>query len=210
MYWPWGLVLDPLTRVEKAVPSSGAVAGCYVRSDKMAKEGVGAAPAGEERGKIYGWTGIERRNSRAVRDLLYPEGINPIAQFPESGVVIMGQRTLEQDATSTDRVNGRREMIFIETSIEVSSRFVVFRPNAPETWRELERAVVPFLAAEKDKGAITDYRFQCDESTNPPAARDAHELKARVFVKLTPTAEFIGIEFVKTDSGTSFTEIYGS
>lgn len=210
LYWPWLRITDPITRVEKVVPPSGAILGCYVRNDKLAKEGVGAAPAGEERGRIYGVLGVERLNSRPVRDLVYPEGINPIAEFPESGVVIMGQRTLEQEATSTDRVNGRRELLFIETTVEVASRFVVFRPNLPETWRALERVVTPFLQGEKDKGAITDYRFQCDESTNPPDARDAHELKARVFVKLTPTAEFIGIEFVKTDSGTSFTEIYGS
>lgn len=210
LYWPWLRITDPLTRAEIVAPPSGAVLGCYVRSDKLAKEGVGAAPAGEERAVIRGVLGVERLNSRPVRDLLYPEGINPIAQFPESGVVIMGQRTLEQDAISTDRVNGRREMIFLETTIESASRFVVFRPNLPETWRELERAITPILTAERDKGAITDYRFQCDEATNPPELRSSHVLKARIFVKLTPTGEFVEIEFVKTDVGTSFTEIYGS
>ena len=208
LYWPWLRIQDPLTRVEKVVPSSGAVAGCYVRSDKVA--GVASAPAGVERGRIYGVLGVERLTQRATRDAVYPEGINVIAEFPDFGVTIWGQRTLEQLSTGVDRVNCRREMIFLETSIAQSSRFVVFRPNLPVTWRALERVVDPFLAAEKAKDAIYDYRFQCDENTNPEVSRDRNELLARVFVKLTKTAEFVEVNFVMTETSASFTEIFNS
>ena len=114
-------------------------------------------------------------------------------------------------------------MMYIEEAIAESSRFVVFEPNNPQTWRALIRLINPclrrtqpslrrgrqaFLQDVKDKGGFYDFAVQCDEETNTPAVIDRNELVARIFVKPTKTAEFIELNFVLTATGADFKEIF--
>ena len=206
LYYPWIEINDPVTGKRKLVPPSGAVAGCYARSDKKAH--VWYAPAGIDRGRIFNVLSLGYKTSRGERDVLYPEGVNVIASFPDSGINIWGQKTLQSQPSALDRVNVRRLMMFIEEAIAESSRFVVFEPNNPQTWRALIRLINPFMQDIKDKGGLYDFAVQCDEETNTPAVIDRNELVARVFVKPTKTAEFIELNFVLTATGADFKEIF--
>ena len=206
LYYPWIEINDPVTGKRKLVPPSGAVAGCYARSDK--KTHVWYAPAGIDRGRVFNALSLGYKTSRGERDVLYPEGVNVIASFPDSGINIWGQKTLQSQPSALDRVNVRRLMMFIEEAIAESSRFVVFEPNNPQTWRALIRLINPFMQDIKDKGGLYEFAVQCDEETNTPAVIDRNELVARVFVKPTKTAEFIELNFVLTATGADFKEIF--
>ena len=206
LYYPWIEINDPVTGKRKLVPPSGAVAGCYARSDK--KTHVWYAPAGIDRGRVFNALSLGYKTSRGERDVLYPEGVNVIASFHDSGINIWGQKTLQSQPSALDRVNVRRLMMFIEEAIAESSRFVVFEPNNPQTWRALIRLINPFMQDIKDKGGLYDFAVQCDEETNTPAVIDRNELVARVFVKPTKTAEFIELNFVLTATGADFKEIF--
>ena len=206
LYYPWIEINDPVTGKRKLVPPSGAVAGCYARSDK--KTHVWYAPAGIDRGRVFNALSLGYKTSRGERDVLYPEGVNVIASFPDSGINIWGQKTLQSQPSALDRVNVRRLMMFIEEAIAESSRFVVFEPNNPQTWRALIRLINPFMQDIKDKGGLYDFAVQCDEETNTPAVIDRNELMARVFVKPTKTAEFVELNFVLTATGADFKEIF--
>jgi len=208
LYWPWLRIEDPVSGHEKLVPPSGAVAGCYARNDQKAY--VWSAPAGIDRGRVFNVQGVAYLTQRADRDVLYPEGINVIAVFPDSGVNVWGQKTLLQQPSAADRVNVRRLMIYMERAVGDSSRFVTFEPNHPRTWRALLRLINPFLQDVKSNGGVYDYRVQCDAETNPPAVQDRNEIVARVFVKPTKTAEFVELNFVMTDTGSSFKEIFNA
>ena len=205
LYYPWIEVQDPATGKRKRIPPSGAVAGCFARSDR--KAGVWQAPAGIDRGRIVGALALGYVTSRGERDVLYPEGVNAIVSFPDTGIHVWGQKTLQSQPSALDRVNVRRLMIYIEEAIAESSRFVVFEPNNPQTWRALVRLIHPFLEDLRGKGGLVDFAVQCDEETNTPAAIDRNELVARVFVKPTRTAEFIELHFVLTATGADFREI---
>ena len=205
LYYPWIEVTDPVTGKRKRVPPSGAVAGCFARSDQ--KAGVWQAPAGIDRGRIVGALALGYPTSRGERDVLYPEGVNAIVSFPDSGIHVWGQKTLQSQPSALDRVNVRRLMIYIEEAIAESSRFVVFEPNNPQTWRALVRLIHPFLEELRGQGGLVDFAVQCDEETNTPAAIDRNQLVARVFVKPTRTAEFIELHFVLTTTGADFREI---
>jgi len=207
LYYPWLEISDPMTAQKKLVPPSGAVAGCYARNDE--KSHVWYAPAGIDRGRIFGALSVGYKTSRGERDLLYPEGVNVIAVFPDTGINIWGQRTLQVQPSALDRVNVRRLMMYMEEAIAESSRFVVFESNNEQTWRALKRLINPFLQDIKEKGGLYDFAVQCDEETNTPAVRDRHEIVCRVFVKPTKTAEFVELNFVMTDTGSDFKEIYG-
>ena len=205
LYYPWLEIQDPLTSKSKLIPPSGAVAGCIARSDQ--KTQVWYAPAGTDRGRIFGILGLAYKTSQGERDTLYPSGVNVIASFTDSGVNIWGQRTLQSQPSATDRINVRRLMMYMEKAISQSSRFVVFEPNHQQTWRSLARTVEPFLQDIKIKGGLYDFAFQCDEETNTPAVIDRNEMIARVFVKPTRTAEFIELNFILTSSGADFSEV---
>ena len=158
LYYPWIEVHDPASGKRKRIPPSGAVAGCFARSDR--KAGVWHAPAGIERGRIAGALALGYPTSRGERDVLYPEGVNPIVSFPDTGINIWGQKTLQAQASAFDRVNVRRLLIYIEEAIAESSRFVVFEPNNPQTWRALVRLIHPFLEDIRDKGGLVDFAVQ--------------------------------------------------
>jgi len=206
LYYPWLEVSDPVTSRKKYIPPCGAVAGCCARSDR--KTYVWCAPAGIDRGRIFNAVSVAYRTSRGERDVLYPEGINVIAVFPDTGINIWGQRTLQSQPSAVDRVNVRRSMMYMEEAISESSRFVVFEPNNPQTWRALGRLIKPFLQDIKEKGGLYDYAFQCDEETNTAAVIDMNQMITRIFVKPTKTAEFVELNFILTDSGANFSEIF--
>ena len=205
LYYPWLDISDPLTSQRKLIPPSGAVCGCYARSDQ--KTHVWYAPAGIDRGRIFNALGLGYKTSRAERDVLYPEGINVIASFPDSGINIWGQKTLQSQPSALDRVNVRRLMMHIEEAIAESSRFVVFEPNNPQTWRALARLINPFLQNIRENGGLYEYAVQCDEETSTPAHIDRNELVCRVFVKPTKTAEFVELNFILVSTGGNFSEI---
>jgi len=205
LYYPWLEISDPVNSRKKLVPPCGAVAGCIARSDQ--KTNVWNAPAGIDRGRIFNTLSLAYKTSRGERDVLYPEGVNVIAVFPDTGINIWGQKTLQSQPSAVDRINVRRLMMFMEEAISESSRFVVFEPNHPQTWRALGRLINPFLQDIKDKGGLYDFAFQCDEETNTPAVIDRNEMVARVFVKPTKTAEFIELNFILTATSADFKEI---
>lgn len=205
LYYPWLEISDPMTARKKNIPPSGAVAGCCARTDQ--KTQVWWAPAGIDRGRIFNALTVAYKTSRGERDVLYPEGVNPIAVFPDTGINIWGQKTLQSQPSAVDRINVRRLMMYIEEAISESSRFVVFEPNNPQTWRALGRLINPFLQDIKEKGGLYDYAFQCDEETNTPVVIDRNEMMARVFVKPTKTAEFIELNFILSGTGAVFSEL---
>ncbi len=205
LYYPWLEISDPLTGKTKLVPPTGAVAGCIARSDQ--KTDVWYAPAGIDRGRVFNALSLAYKTSRGERDVLYPEGVNLIASFPDTGINIWGQKTLQSQPSATDRINVRRLMMYVEAAISQSSRFVVFEPNNSQTWRALVRLITPFLQNIKSKGGFYDFRVQCDEESNPPSVIDRNEMVCRVFVKPTKTAEFVELNFILTATAANFREV---
>ena len=214
LYYPWQRITDPLTGREMTIPPSGIVAGIYARTDQKAH--VWSAPAGIDRGRVFNVLGPAYKTSKGEMDVLYPEGINCITAFADGGTTVWGQKTLTYEVSAVDRVNVRRLMMYIEEAIGESSRFVVFQPNLPQTWRALIRLINPFLKDIQDNGGLyphdgqNGFRVQCDEETNTPAVIDRNEMITRIFVKPTKTAEFVELNFVMAGTNTNFDEIFKS
>lgn len=205
LYNSWLQITDPLTGKAKDIPAVGAISGRIAYSDQ--KAGVWAAPAGIDRGKLVNVNALTYSASQTERDVLYPEGVNCLAELEDAGICIWGQKTLQQRGSDTDRINVRRLMMYIEKAISASSRYVVFEPNDPATWRALVRLITPFLQRIKDGRGLYDFRVQCDAELNTPEVRDRHELVCRVGVQPTQTAEFIEEIFTLTPTGGSFVQV---
>jgi phage tail sheath protein FI len=168
------------------------------------------APAGFNRGGLTdGAAGIpivnvtERLTSKQ-RDTLYESRINPIASFPSTGIVVFGQKTLQERPSALDRINVRRLVIFLKKQISILSTQVLFEQNVQATWDRFKSLIEPFLANVKTDFGITDYRLILDETTTTPDLIDQNVLYAKIMVKPARAIEFIAIDFVIASTGASF------
>ena len=105
-YWPWVQTNDPATGKNVWVPASTMMPGVYAFNDAAGEPWF--APAGINRGGMNTVIRVEQKLSQSNRDTLYAGKVNPIATFPGNGVVVYGQKTLQQKASALDRVNVRR------------------------------------------------------------------------------------------------------
>ncbi len=101
-YWPWVKTIDPNTANQVWVPASVVVPGVYAFNDNVSAPWF--APAGVNRGVLTTAVQAERVLTQGNRDTLYQANINPIATFPNTGVVVFGQKTLQKKASSLDRI----------------------------------------------------------------------------------------------------------
>jgi hypothetical protein len=207
-FYPWVQTRDEDTGRLLWVPPSVAMMG--VLASSQASSELWFAPAGFNRGGLSeGAAGIpvtsvsERVTSRE-RDVLYDANINPIASFPSSGIVVFGQKTLQQRRSALDRINVRRLVIYLKKQISVLSTQVLFEQNVEATWNRFIGLIDPLLANVKSRFGLTDYRLILDESTTTPDLIDQNILYAKIMVKPARAIEFIAIDFVIMSTGASF------
>ena len=207
-FYPWVQTRDESTGILLWIPPSVAMLG--VLASSQAKSHVWFAPAGFNRGGLTeGAAGIPvtsviRRLTSKNRDTLYDNRINPIASFPSTGIVVFGQKTLQQRQSALDRINVRRLVIFLKKQISILSAQILFEQNVEATWTRFKSLIEPFLANVKTQFGITDYRLILDESTTTPDLIDQNILYAKIMVKPARAIEFIAIDFVITSTGASF------
>ena len=168
------------------------------------------APAGFNRGGLTDGaagipiTQVSERLSSKDRDTLYEARINPIASFPSEGIVVFGQKTLQERPSALDRINVRRLVIFLKKQISILSTQVLFEQNVEATWNNFRALIRPLLASVQTRLGITDYKLILDSTTTTPDLIDQNILYAKIMVKPARAIEYIAIDFVIASSGASF------
>lgn len=210
-YYPAVQIQDNLNNGERVwVPSSVAGVGAMAQSD--ASSDLWFAPAGFNRGGLGNLGGrsgprviqARQRLDASERDKLYEVNINPIATFPNEGVVVFGQKTLQQTPSALDRINVRRLMIFLKAEIGKVARNLLFDNNVESTWARFRSQAEPILSDVKSKFGLTDYRLVLDGTTTTPDLIDRNIMYAKIFLKPARAIEYIAIDFVITRTGAEF------
>ena len=207
-YYPWIQIRDTKSDRLLWAPPSIAALGTFGSSE--AKSELWFAPAGFNRGGLSaGSAGIpvvqvSERLTSAQRDKLYENNINPIAKFPAEGIVIFGQKTLQQTQSALDRINVRRLMVFIKKEISRIAATLLFDQNTAVTWSRFTGQVEPFLSSVKTRFGVSDFKVVLDETTTTPDLIDRNVMYAKIFIKPTRAIEFIAIDFVIARTGASF------
>ena len=207
-FYPWVQTRDAQTGQLLWIPPTVAMAGVLASSQAAAD--VWFAPAGFNRGGLSDGAagipvvGVTERLVSKDRDILYEARINPIASFPSSGIVVFGQKTLQERQSALDRINVRRLVIYLKKQISILSTQVLFEQNVPATWNRFKSLVEPFLGNVKTQFGITDYRLILDESTTTADLIDQNILYAKIMVKPARAIEYIAIDFVIASTGASF------
>ena len=202
VYYPWVKVLDTAQNKPVLVPPSVIVPGAIAASDNIAAEWF--APAGLNRGVLGNVIEAKVRLNQAERDTLYNDKINPIATFPQTGVCIWGQKTLQSRSTALDRINVRRLMIALKKFIASSSRYLVFEQNTQATRNRFLNIVNPYLESVQQRQGLYAFRVQMDENNNTPDVIDRNQLVGQIFLQPTKTAEFIILDFNVLPTGATF------
>jgi len=207
-FYPWVQTVDRTTGQALWVPPTVAMMGVLGSSERTSA--VWFAPAGFNRGGLSNGaaglpiSGVSERLSSKDRDTLYEARINPIASFPSEGIVVFGQKTLQERESALDRINVRRLVIYLKKQISILSTQVLFEQNVEATWNNFKGLIEPLLATVKTGLGITDYRLILDSSTTTPDLVDRNILYAKIMVKPARAIEYIAIDFVVASSGASF------
>ena len=200
-YWPWLKTFSTYDAKDRWYDPTIFGARSMVYTDAVGETWF--APAGYVRGKLTKPSDVEVIVNQGDRDSMYSGGntINPIVNFPQQGVTVWGQRTMQKNPSALDRINVRRLMIFLRKLILSSTRQFVFEPNDPFTWSQIVGVLAPALGDIKSRRGIIDYKVICDETTNTPVRIDRNELWCKVLVKPTKTAEMLIFELNLTSQG---------
>ena len=205
LYFPWLQIFDQFSGQTIYIPPSGHVSAVYARTANVAEQWF--APAGLTRGRILTALDTEVDLTQGERDLLYGYGnaVNPIVNFPQDGITVWGQRTLQRASTALDRVNVRMLLIFIKKNALQFLRQFVFEPNDATTRAQVVNVSNPFLAEIQARRGLTGFEVVCDERNNTAERIDRNELHVAYFLKPTRAAEFIQLNLVVLRTEASFT-----
>jgi phage tail sheath protein FI len=198
---------DKYNDIFRYIPLNGDIAGLCVRTD--AQRDPWFSPAGFNRGQIKNVVKLAYNPKQADRDLLYKNGINPVATFPGQGTVLYGDKTALSKPSAFDRINVRRLFIVLEKAISTAAKFSLFELNDEFTRAQFVSLVEPFLRDVQGRRGIYDYRVVCNETNNTGEVIDRNEFVGDIYVKPAKSINFIQLNFVAVRSGVAFDEVVG-
>ena len=201
-YYPWIKTIDINTNKLISVPPSVLLPGVFAANDRVAAEWF--APAGLNRGGLIGAVSVLNRLTQSEKDTLYEGKVNPIVQFPGQGIVVFGQKTLQDKPSALDRINVRRLLLTVRKYIASTSRYLVFEQNTSTTRNRFLNIVNPYLESIQQRQGLYAFRVVMDESNNTPDVIDRNILRGAIYLQPTKTAEFIQIDFNILPTGASF------
>lgn len=201
IYYPWIQIRDTANNQNVYIPPTAEVVKSIAYNDNVAFPWF--APAGLQRG-VTDAKKARRKLSQDERDTLYAGRINPMATFPDVGVAIFGQKTLQNKQSSLDRVNVRRLLLQLKVLISNVAIRLVFEQDDQTTIDNFLNKVNPILETVKRERGLEKFQVKMDDTNNTPETRDRNELYGEISIVPTKSVEFIGLQFTISPSGASF------
>ena len=201
-------MFDRFANTFRYVPLNGDIAGLCARND--ANNFPWFSPAGTNRGAILNAVKLAYTPSKAQRDRLYSNRVNPVIFSPGAGIVLFGDKTGFGKSSAFDRINVRRLFIYLEDAISAAAKDQLFEFNDEITRTNFVNIVEPFLRDVQAKRGIFEFVVVCDETNNTAAIIDNNEFVADIYIKPARSINFIGLTFVATRTGVSFDEVIGN
>lgn len=189
------------------VPLNGDIAGLCAATDNLRDPWW--SPAGLQRGNVKNVIRLAFNPSKTDRDILYPQGVNPVVAFPGQGVILFGDKTFLNFSSAFDRINVRRLFIVLEKAISAAAKTSLFEFNDQFTRAQFVALIEPFLRTVKGRRGITDYKVICDTTNNTPFVVDANQFVGDIYIKPARSINFIQLNFVAVRTGVDFTTVVG-
>jgi len=200
VYYPWAYTTDLLGN-NIVVPPSHIMLRTIALSDNVSY--VWFAPAGVRRGGVTNAASVGYVSSigefvpvslnQGQRDTLAINHVNPITYLAGTGLVAYGQYTRQLIASSLDRINVARLVIYLRHQLNQLAKPFIFEPNDQITRNEIKQSVEKLLLELTGQRALYDYLVVCDTSNNTPARIDRSELWVDIAIEPVKAVEFIYI-----------------
>ena len=209
VYYPWGYTTD-LTGNNIVIPPSHIMLRTIALSDNVSYPWF--APAGVRRGGVTNASSVGYVNAATgefetvalnvgQRDTLAAIHVNPITYIAGTGLVCYGQKTRQLIASSLDRINVARLVIYLRYQLNQLAKPFVFEPNDTITRNEMKQQVEKLLLELTAERALYDYLVVCDTSNNTPARIDRNELHVDIAIEPVKAVEFIYIPLRLENTG---------
>jgi phage tail sheath protein FI len=198
IYYPHIRIIDPVTETEVLHPAGGHVLGVFARNDATAN--VSTAPAGATRGTLAFSVGLEFNMTPEQAGITNIANVNNLVQFPTTGRVVWGARTL-QVGGEFPYIQMRRLFMFLEKSIFNSTQQFVFENNGAALQARVRLTIESFLLTLFTSGYFSGgspsqaFFVVCDSSNNPASLVAQGILTCDIGVAPTRPAEFIVFRF---------------
>jgi Phage tail sheath C-terminal domain len=209
VYYPWGYTTD-LKGNNVVVPPSHIMLRTIALSDNVSYPWF--APAGVRRGGVtnassVGYVDAQTGEFNTValnggqRDTLAAVHVNPITYIAGTGLVAYGQKTRQLAASSLDRINVARLVIYLRYQLNAIAKPYIFEPNDTITRNQIKQQIEKLLLDLTGQRALYDYIVVCDTSNNTPARIDANELHVDIAIEPVKAVEFIYIPMRLENTG---------
>ena len=208
VYYPSGFTSDNFGN-NVVVPPSHMMMRTIALSDQVSFPWF--APAGTRRGGITNASSTGFIDSEGEfksialnegqRDTLYANAVNPITFITGAGLVAFGQKTRQLAASSLDRINVARLVIYLRSQLNTLAKPYLFEPNDKITRDEIKGAAESLLLELVGQRALYDFLVVCDESNNTPSRIDRNELHLDIAIEPVKAVEFIYIPLRLKNTG---------
>jgi hypothetical protein len=209
LFYPWGFTSDNLGK-NIVVPPSHMMLRTIALSDNVSYPWF--APAGTRRGGItnasaVGYIDYVSGEFQSValntgqRDTLASVKVNPLTFITGTGLVNYGQYTRARNASSLDRINVARLVVYLRRQLNNLAKPYIFEPNDKITRDEIKQAAESLMLELVGQRAIYDFLVVCDTSNNTPSRIDRNELYLDIAIEPVKAVEFIYIPLRLKNTG---------
>lgn len=204
LYAGYSKIYDRYNDKEVYIPNSIMGAEIMARTDNIADPW--SAPAGIDRATL---SVLDQRKVWSFDEIgkLYDKNINTTRFIRGVGHVLWGQKTAQLKKTALDRVNVRRNLLYIENNCEPALLPFVFENNTDKTRLRIWTIIDEFLSGVQAGGGLYAYQVVCDTTNNTSTVIDSNQLNVDIYVQPTKVSEFIQLTTVITRTGISFSEV---
>ena len=209
-YWPWVKVYDEYHGAYRWTAPSGHIAAVFAYNDRIAYPWF--APAGGNRGKLIGSSGLRITPDQGQRDYMQSgtNVVNPLVVYSDEGTMVYGQKTCLRSTTALNRLNVRRMVMWVANSAASALRNIIFDPNDESSWKLVYDVVNPLTRFVKKNRGLEDYLIVCDETNNTAITKANYQLICDIYLKPILAAEEIHLRFIITSQDANFQELTGS
>lgn len=196
---------DRYNDVFRWIPLNGDMAGLAARTDYETETWF--SPAGYSRGLVKNTVKLAFNPKKAQRDDLYKNEVNPVLIEAGEGTVLLGDKTMQAEPSSFDKINVRRLFIVLEKAIATAAKYQLFELNDEQTRRQFRNMVVPFLRNIEGKRGIQNFHVVADSTNNTTEVIQNNQFVADIYVKPVYSINFISLNFTAVSPNVEFEEV---
>lgn len=196
---------DEYNQVYRYVPCGADVAGLMINTINNSEPWF--SPAGATRGNLRNAVQLAYNPTKAMRDALYTNRINPIVTVSGAGARLMGDKTALSYKSVFDRINVRLLFITLETFISRFARNQLFEVNDDTTRNNFRTTVESYLRSVEGRRGVEQFRVVCDTTNNTLEVINRNEFVADIYIRPSRSINFIQLNFIADGTNIAFSEI---